>query len=132
MTFLEWTIKHKEDRGTILEKLKDKTVDEVAEYFNYENMVEAELSFCPLYATKTKCHNIDNLNCFLCACPFFEYSDTVPITIKDGIEVMSICNINSKEANTYIVGNKQQCDCSNCTIPHKQHNVVNTLKGLLR
>lgn len=132
MTFVEWSIKHYEDRKAILEKLKDKSEEEIVEYFNYDNMVDSEPNYCPLYAMGNKCHNMKDLNCLLCACPFFKFSDDKPIDIRGDIKVMSVCTIDSKHANSYIIGNKQQCDCSQCTVPHKYHVVMKFLKELHR
>ena len=50
-------------------KLEDKTTDEVIEYFKFENMVKNEPDFCPLYKDNKKCHDMEDLNCYLCACP---------------------------------------------------------------
>jgi len=121
MTYDEWISKNNIDKNIILNKLKNLTKDEVIEYFNFENMVINEPNYCLLYKTNTKCHNIDKLNCYNCACPHFKYDNTV----ING--VASICEINSKFASTYneVSGDniKIHCDCSNCTIPHNKKHI---------
>lgn len=128
MTFKEWEIDHNSKVDTILKKLGNISHEEVTNYFNYDNMIKAEPNFCELYKTNSKCHDMDDLNCFLCGCPFFKYSDETPILIEDGVEVMSICVINSKNAGAYVQDGKQQCDCSGCIIPHKQRFVKKHLE----
>lgn len=120
MTFKDWTEDHEEKVASILLKLKGQSNKQIASYFHYDNMVEKEPDFCPLYATNTKCHDMKELNCFLCSCPFFKYSDDEPLAVKDGVKVMSQCAINAKEAGKFVTGDAQQCDCTGCTIPHKQ------------
>ena len=132
MTFAAWTKAHNKSVDLILEKLKGSTVDEIFNYFNYDNMVEAEPNFCPLYKDNIKCHNVNNLNCFLCSCPFFKYSDNMPIHYDMGIKVMSVCTINAKDASAFVSGREQQCDCSNCLIPHSEHFVKMHLESILR
>jgi Zn-finger protein len=115
MTYQDWVdaqaIIHKEVMSR-LTHLKD---DEVIEYFDFENMVKNEPDFCPLYKTNTKCHDIENLNCYLCACPHFKVQET-----------QSICSINCKDGSSMTApdGYVHQ-DCSNCYIPHKKEYVKN-------
>jgi len=132
MTFSEWVTAHNKRVDVILEKLKDSSVDEVFKYFNYDNMVEAEPDFCPLYKDNTKCHNVGSLNCLLCSCPFFKYSDNMPIHFDMGVKVMSVCTINAKDAGTFTNDRIQQCDCSGCLIPHNEHFVKMHLESTLR
>ncbi|MEA2019464.1 MAG: hypothetical protein U9N59_13580 [Campylobacterota bacterium] len=68
-----------------------------------------EKDFCVLYSQNKKCHDIDKLNCYLCACPNFRVDNK-----------SSFCDINSKDGGNiegkdgYIHQN-----CSKCTVPHK-------------
>jgi len=71
MTYSEWTQEHAKKHEKILEKLKNKSDDEVIRYFEYENMQKNEVDFCLLYKDNKKCHDVENLNCYLCACPHF-------------------------------------------------------------
>ncbi len=38
-------------------------------------MVEKENDFCLLYKDNKKCHDYEDLNCYLCACPYFRFDD---------------------------------------------------------
>ena len=128
MNFKEWNDQHNIKVTKIMEKINDKTIDQKIEYFSFENMVKHEPDFCPLYKTNTKCHEFSELNCYYCGCPYFKMSDDVPIYINNDIKVMSICSINAKDAKAFIVDGIQQCDCSNCIIPHKPQFIKSQLK----
>ncbi len=54
MSYKKWFDAHALKHATIMEKLQDKSDDEVIEYFDFENMREKEFEFCPLYAKKIK------------------------------------------------------------------------------
>lgn len=122
MTFKAWREDYEKRRDKVLEKLFGSTKEQVVDYFMYDNMVKNEQDFCPLYEAGAKCHNMDNLNCYYCACPFFVASDDEPLEIlEDGFEVMSKCAVNSKFAFAYTSKDqKQQCDCTNCKLPHRK------------
>lgn len=129
MTFQEWRTAQEERRDRILIKLSTFTSEEVAEYFNYDNMVAEEPDFCPLYKTNSKCHDVENLNCYLCGCPYFKSSDTTPFSVADGVKVMSICSINAVQASTFIQDGVQQCDCSQCLVPHRKSVAIKALNN---
>jgi Zn-finger protein len=120
MTYTEWSNQHTQKRSSLQRKLEGwgLTKEQVIDYFNYDNMVKNQPDFCPLYKSNTKCHDIDNLNCYLCGCPYFECSDEPLETRLDGNKVFSTCTINSKFSNVFSYDNSTHCDCSNCTIPH--------------
>lgn len=132
MTFEEWKISHNEKFQNVLRKLKDKSTEEIIEYFQYKNMKINEPLYCELYALGEVCHDMENLNCFLCACPHFLGQDT-PLYIERGTYIMSTCTIKSRfrGAFTYNKDDKkyQQCDCSNCHIPHKHSFVRKFIKN---
>jgi len=102
----------------------------IVEYFDYDNMAKEESEFCPLYATCTKCHKTEKeFNCYLCGCPYFRESDDKPFSVNEnGTKVMSICSINAKNAGTFIQDGVQQCDCTNCLIPHNPKLSLRFLK----
>ncbi len=68
-----------------------------------------EKDFCVLYAKDKKCHDMEKLNCYLCACPNFRVDSK-----------SSTCNINSVYGGS-IEGKDGfiHQDCSKCTVPHK-------------
>lgn len=122
MTYAEWTKEHKKKVEKIQRKLEKKgyTKQEVIAYFNWDNMVKKEKDFCGLYKDNKKCHNMDNLNCYLCGCPHFKCSD-IPLFTRQENKVFSVCGINSNKAKTFTVDNNTHCDCSDCFLPHKTH-----------
>ena len=109
MSYQSWHQEHAQKHKKLLEKLKDLSDDEIIEYFSFENMVIKEPDFCPLYKENRKCHDMENLNCYFCACPNFrveEKQSTCSIKSKDGGSI--------KSADGFI-----HQDCSKCTVPHK-------------
>lgn len=120
MTYLEWTIDHGNKHKAIMQKLIDKSDDEVIAYFNYENMIKEEKDFCPLYAEHKKCHDIENLNCYICACPHFRFKDEVGFKKVNGKTLFSYCSIDSKKGKTFESEDSIHQDCSDCVVPHKK------------
>jgi len=106
--YKNWSVEHSIKHKKIVEKLSHLSDDEIIAYFDYENMKEKEVDFCPLYAQNKKCHDIENLNCYLCACPNFRVTTT-----------KSFCNVNSKYGSSITTkdGYIHQ-NCSKCAIPH--------------
>ncbi len=119
MTYKEWFDEHAKKHAKILEKLVDLSDDEVIEYFRFDNMVQKEPDFCKLYKDNKKCHDMEALNCYFCACPNFRFN-------VDGIEkqgekmLFSICNIDSKDGAQFIGEDYIHQNCSGCLVPHKE------------
>lgn len=122
MTYSEWTTEHAMKHKKILEKLKDKSDDEVIEYFAYENMQKNEKDFCLLYKDNKKCHDMENLNCYLCACPHFRFDDN-GFKKKNGKTIFSFCSIESKKGKFFESEEVIHQDCSDCVIPHKKNYI---------
>lgn len=124
MTYKDWNDNHLDKLTKVVESKKDFTLSETIDYFDYENMAINESEFCPLYREFTKCHQVNKLNCLLCSCPYFKYSDDEPFHItEDGNKVMSICTISSTKAKTFTFNNISHCDCSDCHIPHSKKHI---------
>jgi len=96
--------------------------EEIIEYFYFDNMVEKEPDFCPLYAEPRKCHDYEKLNCYLCACPNFRFKDD-GIEKIDGKTLFSTCSIDSKDGKQFKNENAIHQDCSGCIVPHKHEYV---------
>lgn len=113
MSYQSWHAEHAEKHKQIVEKLSHLSDDELIDYFKFENMVKNEPDFCPLYKDNKKCHDMENLNCYFCACPNFRVG-----------EKKSFCDINSKDGGSITSpdGFIHQ-DCSKCTVPHKESYV---------
>jgi len=95
--------------------------EEIIKYFRFENMVKKENDFCELYKTNTKCHEMEVLNCYLCACPNFRFNAS-PKTVDKKI-VHSTCSINSKNGALFEHENNIHQDCSGCKIPHQENYI---------
>ncbi len=119
MSYSKWFTTHGNKHKAIMKKLTLLSDDEVITYFRFENMVEKEPDFCPLYKENKKCHDIKLLNCYLCACPNFRFDDK-GLEVKKEKALYSICNINSKHGSTFETEDAIHQNCSGCLIPHQE------------
>lgn len=117
MGYNDWFETHAKKHKNIVNKLIAKNYDkeQIINYFDFDNMVKNEKEFCPLYEKNQKCHNMENLNCYLCACPNFRFNENGLATYDD-FKILSKCKIhNGKEfANKGVIHQ----DCSTCKVPH--------------
>jgi len=119
MTYREWFETHAKKHRAIVEKLQDLSNEELIAYFRFENMVKQEPEFCPLYTTATKCHEMEALNCYLCACPHFRFDDKGICRVAEQT-LFSTCSIEAKEGRQFVSDDAIHQDCSGCAIPHKE------------
>jgi len=119
MSYSSWFQSHGEKHKKIVEKLSHLNDQEVIEYFRFENMVKNEPDFCPLYAKNKKCHDIENLNCYLCACPNFRFDDNGFEEIENRT-LFSKCNINSKDGKQFQTDSAIHQNCAGCLVPHHE------------
>jgi hypothetical protein len=126
MSYGEWFEKHASKHKKIVDKLvaHGYTKEQIIDYFDFENMVKAENDFCPLYKDNKKCHEMQELNCYLCACPNFRFDDN-GIKKIDAKTQYSFCAIDSKDGEQGVYGDKIHQDCSKCTVPHHKEYVQN-------
>ncbi len=119
MSYTKWFDEHAKKHQVIVEKLlaKNYTKAQIIEYFDFENMCVEEEDFCPLYKDYTKCHDIQILNCYLCACPNFRFQDEGIEKIDEKMQY-SLCNIDSKDGIQGVYGDVIHQDCSKCSVPH--------------
>ncbi len=124
MTYKQWFETHGTKHYHLTQKLikKGLTQDEIIAYFRFENMVEKEQGFCELYKTNTKCHEMEELNCYLCACPNFRF--TMEPELKDGKRIHSHCSIDSKDGAIFEHENNIHQDCSGCLVPHSDSYIA--------
>lgn len=109
MSYKTWHEEHGKKHAKIVSKLSHLNDDEIIEYFKFENMVKHEPDFCILYQKNEKCHNMQDLNCYLCACPHFRVATN-----------KSFCSIDSKDGGSIEHNQFIHQDCSKCIIPHKK------------
>ena len=121
MGYKIWFDNHTKKHKVIVDKLlaSGYKKEQIVDYFEYENMVKNEFYFCPLYAKDKKCHDIDKLNCYLCACPNFRFNDDGIKEIDSKMQY-SFCAINSKDGEQSIYGEKIHQNCTACQIPHNR------------
>jgi len=119
MSYLAWFKRHGKKHAAVMRKLTHLSDAEVIAYFRYENMVKHEPDFCPLYKKEKKCHTMETLNCYWCACPHFRFDDE-GFEIIDGKVLKSYCAVNAKEGRQIISGDVIHQDCSRCLLPHKE------------
>jgi hypothetical protein len=124
MSYTSWFEAHAAKHKTIVNKLQKQefTKAQIIDYFDFENMVQAEPDFCPLYAEHKKCHEMESLNCYLCACPNFRFKDEGVGKIEDKTQY-SFCDIDSKDGAQGIYGESIHQDCSKCSVPHHRSYV---------
>jgi len=119
MSYQKWFEAHGRKHAAVMAKLTHLSDDEVIAYFRYENMVQNEPNFCPLYAEGKKCHDIEELNCYLCACPNFRFDDA-GFEVNEGRSLKSYCAIDSKEGAQFVGEDAIHQNCSGCTVPHHE------------
>lgn len=117
MTYTQWFESHASKHAVIMNKLNYLSDLEVVEYFRFENMVVHEPDFCLLYAENKKCHEIEQLNCYWCACPYFRFNDSGFSTVE-GKTRYSTCSIESQEGAQFVSDKSIHQDCTHCLIPH--------------
>jgi len=119
MSYSSWFQSHGEKHKKVVEKLSHLNDQEVIEYFRFENMVQNEPDFCPLYAKNKKCHDMENLNCYLCACPNFRFNDNGFEKIENKT-LFSKCDINSKDGKQFKTDSAIHQNCAGCLVPHHE------------
>lgn len=123
MSYKTWFDAHAEKHKNIVDKLvgKNYTKEQIIDYFDFENMIKEENDFCPLYKDNKKCHDMEKLNCYLCACPNFRFDDN-GLQIKDNKTLMSKCDIDNGEE--YIGDEVIHQNCAPCSVPHHKDYVL--------
>jgi len=121
MGYLRWFERHAKRHAKIVTKLLEKGMDKEAiiDYFAYDNMRIHEVGFCPLYRKNEKCHTMEALNCYLCGCPIFRFSDE-GIIEKNGQMQMSGCATHRPQGRLTQANNQLHQDCTHCTLPHER------------
>ena len=119
MRYKDWFEAHGRKHAAIMQKLTHLSDDEVIAYFRFENMRIKEPDFCPLYAENKKCHDMEDLNCYLCACPNFRFNDK-GFKNLEGRRLKSYCTIDSKEGDIFKTDDAIHQNCSGCTVPHHE------------
>jgi len=104
----------------LAEKIIEKRISILIEEWDFEKRKKTHPEECLCYQQNKKCHDIENLNCLLCFCPYYDTS------VKEGK-----CKINSQSAKYRETSKGKILDCSDCIIPHKKEIVKNILMKIL-
>jgi len=118
-TYSQWFQEHGEKHQAIMAKITHLNPDEVIRYFRFDNMVKNEPDFCELYKENKKCHDMKELNCYLCACPNFRFKES-GFNVREGRILYSACSISSKEGGQFLTDDAIHQDCSGCGVPHHE------------
>ena len=119
MSYSSWFQEHGAKHKIIVDKLSHLSGEELVAYFRFDNMVKNEPDFCPLYKENKKCHDMAELNCYICACPNFRFKDT-GFSKRGERMLYSSCSIASKEGGQYLTDDAIHQDCSKCSVPHHE------------
>ena len=119
MSYFKWFEAHANKHRAIMSRLiaQNYTQEAILDYFTFDNMCLFEPDFCPLYATKTPCHPITHLNCYLCACPNFRFNDN-GLRNEGHKCVKSDCAIHARGHRWFEYEDILHLDCTACYIPH--------------
>jgi Zn-finger protein len=102
-------------------ELIQKKNEERIDTYSYENQRKINPNGCVHYLENTRCHDMEELNCFFCLCPKYDR------TVKEGA-----CRINSPDSK-YIDNHEGKIlDCSDCGFPHIKDNAVKLLENLFK
>jgi Zn-finger protein len=116
-----WEIQHMTTVLTELKtagiELKKENISSIIDYMSFKNRSKRDTSLCPQYKGKNPkpCHEVKDLNCFLCACPNYESEK-----LEGG------CKINSKKGKFHYHKNLPKgmvWDCSDCNINHSPKEI---------
>jgi len=127
MDYKTWFLTHGEKHRAIMDKLTALSDDEVIAYFRFDNMVKNEPAFCLLYKENKKCHDMQNLNCYLCACPSFRLDDD-GLKKVEGKTLFSSCDIHAKDGSQFISEDAIHQDCTRCLLPHHESYIKKVFK----
>lgn len=124
MTYTQWFEDHANKHKVIVSKLlkQDYSQEQIIEYFDFDSMVKNEPDFCLLYAENKKCHDMEKLSCYLCACPNFRFDDAGIKEVEKNTQY-SFCDIESKDGAQGVYGDAIHQDCSKCSVPHHKNYV---------
>ncbi len=86
-------------------------VNKIVEEYRFEVRSKKNPNECPCYTSKP-CHDMPDLNCFLCYCPNY-----------DTEKIIGGCKINHPNGKWHyneLLPEKKIFDCSDCTYPHSE------------
>jgi Zn-finger protein len=92
-------------------KFIEERIELIINDWYFEKRKNANPKECPCYEKNHKCHEIKDLNCFFCYCPFYGEK----------------CEIKSEQAKYIQTDYGKILDCSDCAIPHENKNIFDII-----
>lgn len=123
MGYEEWFRDFARRHRAIVDGLSHLSDEELVDYFDYKKMKSAHPDFCPLYRRGEKCHEMEDLNCYLCGCPYFRFCDE-GIDQMEGRVRYSLCSIDARGGGTVESREAIHQDCSGCLLPHRKSFIL--------
>ncbi|MGM0623190.1 MAG: hypothetical protein ACQESH_04130 [Campylobacterota bacterium] len=120
MSYVKWLESHARKHQRVVQKLQAQNFskEQIVDYFDFDTLCIKEPDYCPLFKTKTKCHETVALNCFFCGCPHFRFYEN-PTT-----QLQSFCAIDAEDGAQIRYKNMIHQDCSLCKIPHQKEYIL--------
>ena len=98
----------------------DSHIELILEEFSYKKRKELNPDSCPCYSS-SPCHETENLNCFLCYCPWYENEKSEGGCKKN----------NPLEKGKWFERKDDKIwDCSDCDYPHQEKVIKEMLTNL--
>lgn len=90
----------------------EKRINKLIEEWDFERRKESNSEECICYKQDKKCHNIEDLNCLFCFCPYYNTQ------LAEGK-----CNITSPMARYIDNHDGKILDCGDCDLMHRKENI---------
>jgi Zn-finger protein len=102
----------------------EKRVQIILEEFNYQKRKKEHLEECPCNGS-SPCHNIEDLNCFFCYCPWYDLEK-----LEGGCKKNNPLKKGKWFEREGHSESDRIWDCSNCTYPHEEKVIKDVLTRL--
>lgn len=116
MSYLNWFIKTSQKHKILLNSLQKKgySKSKIIDFFDFDNLKNIEPKFCTLFIKDKKCHNMNSLNCYMCACDNFRF--------KLNSKNISYCKLGLGER--FEKDKKIYQNCLKCKLPHQKRYIL--------
>jgi len=94
---------------------RDMFISAVISEFRYDNRSVSHPEKCICYREGLPCHDMENLNCFLCYCPYYDTEKEEGGCLRDSPD--------GKWHDSEKLPKGRIWDCSDCDYPHREETV---------